>query len=136
MENGKFTYSYRAEHRHEVENIRNRYVPKEENKLDQLRRLDKRVKEAGMIESLCVGVVGCLIFGFAMCIGLGAIAGELWLAIIIGLVGVGVMLPAYPVYKRISTSVRAELTPEILKLSDEIMKDGEYAEKISGSDVA
>jgi len=32
------------------------------------------------------------------------------------------MLPAYPIYLHISRKTKAELTPEILQLSEEIMK--------------
>ena len=121
MENKSFTYSYRAEHRREVERIKDRYVTKEESKLDVLRRLDLKVQGAGMIESLCVGVVGCMIFGLGMCIGLGAIGGGMWLAVLLGIVGALVMAPAYPIYCMIKKRTREELTPEILRLSDEII---------------
>jgi hypothetical protein len=56
-----------------------------------------------------------------MCIGLGAIDGERWLAVLIGILGVLIMIPAKYVHKKISSKVKKELAPEILRLSDEIM---------------
>ena len=117
-----FTYQYSAEQNREVEHIRKKYLPKEESKLERLRKLDGRVKSAGMVPALCMGIVGCLIFGVGMCFGLDVFEGADWLSVLIGLIGVTVMLPAYPLYKRIASKTKAELTPEILRLSDEIMK--------------
>lgn len=123
MLNATFTYQYSAERNKEVENIRQKYLPKGENKLEKLKQLDRRVKKAGIIESLCVGIFGLLIFGVGMCIGLGAIAGKMWLAVVLGIIGTIIMIPAYFIYKKISKDVKAELTPEILKLSEEIMQN-------------
>ena len=117
-----FTYTYSSVQNREVERIRKKYLPKEESKIEILRKLDSRVQSAGVIPSLCLGVVGCLIFGIGMCFGLDVFAGADWLSVMFGALGIVIMLPAYPLYKRISGKTRAELAPEILRLSDEIMK--------------
>ena len=123
MENvNAFTYQYSAKQNREVENIRSKYLPKEENKLERLRRLDTKVQMAGTIPSLCIGVIGCLIFGIGMCFGLDVFAGADWLTLLFCIPGVIIMLPAYPVYKSIANKTKAELTPEILRLSEEIIK--------------
>ena len=123
MENNQvFTYRYSAAQNREVERIREKYLPREESRLELLRKLDRRVQSAGMIEGLTVGVVGCLIFGIGMCFGLGVFGGGNWLAILFGALGTAVMLPAYPLYRRIARKTREALTPEILRLSEEIMR--------------
>ena len=123
MENNQvFTYRYSAAQNREVERIRKKYLPQEESKIDLLRRLDRRVQSAGMIEGLTVGIIGCLIFGIGMCFGLDVLRGADWLAILFGAVGAVIMLPAYPIYRRIARKIKEALTPEILRLSDEIMK--------------
>lgn len=127
METKSFTFNYVAEHRREAENIRSRYMPKEENKLERLRELDRRVRDAGALLSLSIGVIGSLVFGVAMCIGLGALAGESWLMILLGVLGTLIMIPAYPIYKFMQRKVREELSPEIIRLSDEIMQLGSDA---------
>ena len=123
MEKEIFTYNYSAKQQSEIERIREKYLPKEESKLDMLRRLDKKAQSAGMIPSLCIGVVGCLIFGIGMCFGLDVFSGSDILTLVFMLIGTLVMLPAYGIYKRISEKTRAELTPEILRLSEEITKN-------------
>ena len=122
MENNTFTYQYSAKTNKEVEAIRSRYLPHEASKLEKLRKLDFKAQSAGQIESLCLGVIGCLIFGIGMCFGLDVFAGGDWLTAIFCVIGTLVMIPAYPVYKRISKKIKSELTPEILRLSEEIMK--------------
>lgn len=121
--NTTFTYQYSAKQSREVESIRKKYLAQEESKLDRLKKLDSRVQSAGMLPSLCMGLIGALLFGVGMCFGLGALVGAAWLKYLFGAVGIAVMIPAYPVYKRIARRVKAELTPEILQLSEELMKN-------------
>lgn len=122
MEHTPFNYQYSAERNKEVESIRKRYMPKEESKLERLKKLDRKVQEAGMIESLCIGVIGLMIFGIGMCFGLDALHGAEFLTFLFGILGALIMIPAYPIYLHISRKTKAELTPEILRLSEEIMK--------------
>lgn len=120
--NSVFTYQYSATQNKEIENIRKKYLPKDESKMEVLRKLDQRAQSAGMIEGLSVGVLGCLIFGIGMCFGLDVFGGADWLSVFFGTLGMAVMLPAYPIYRHISRKTREKLTPEILRLSDEIIK--------------
>ena len=121
MENTQnFNYSYSAARNKEVESIRNKYITREETKIEKLRRLDRKVSEAGMIESLATGVIGSLIFGVGMCFGLDALAGADWLTFAFAIPGVIVMLGAYPIYRRLQKRAKAIYVPEILKLTDEI----------------
>lgn len=123
MENNQvFNYQYSANQNKEVEHIRKKYLPKEENKIDTLRKLDSCVQMAGIVESLTIGVIGALVFGIGMCFGLDVFSGADWLSVLFCVVGTAIMLPAYPIYKFISAKTREKLTPEILKLADELMK--------------
>ena len=106
----------------DIENIINKYLPKEESKMDILKNLDSRVQTAGMTEGLTVGIVGCLIFGIGICFGLDVLQGADWLTLLFCGIGVVTMIPAYPIYKRIAKKTKEKLTPEILRLSDEIIK--------------
>ena len=99
MENKVFTYKYSASINKEVQAIRRKYISREPDKLEMLRELDRHVQSAGMVQGLTVGVIGCLIFGIGMCAGLGVIGGGMILAVILGILGLAVMLPAYFVYR-------------------------------------
>ena len=122
MENTTFNYTYSAARNKEVESIRRKYMPEEESKLERLKTLDQRVQMAGTIESLCFGIVGALVFGIGMCFFLDVFAGTAWLSALFMIIGSLIMIPAYPIYRRIARKTKKELTPEILRLSEEIMK--------------
>ena len=122
MENKSFTYNYSAARNKEVESIRRKYMPREESKLETLKRLDYRVQSAGMIEGLCLGIIGALVFGIGMCFFLEVFAGATWLSALFMIIGTLLMIPAYPIYRRIARQTKEKLTPEILRLSEEIMK--------------
>ena len=120
--NEVFTYRYSAKENKEIEEIRRKYRPREKSKLDLLRQMDSRVQSAGMVEGLTVGITGCLIFGIGLCFGLDVLDGADWLSPLLCGIGTLVMLPAYPVYKHISEKTKKKLTPEILRLTEEILK--------------
>ena len=122
MENTTFNYTYSAARNKEVESIRRKYMPHEESKLEKLKRLDYRVQMAGMIEGLCFGIIGALVFGIGMCFFLDVFAGAAWITALLMVLGSVIMIPAYPIYRRIARKTKVELTPEILRLSEEIIK--------------
>ena len=72
--------------------------------------------------SIVLGIVGALAFGIGMCFFLGVFAGAAWRSALFMIIGTVIMIPAYPIYRRIARKAKAELTPEILRLSEEIMK--------------
>ena len=121
MESKTFNYNYSAKRNKEVESIRNKYIPHGESKLERLKRLDARAQSAGMIEGLSIGIVGALVFGVGTCFLLEVFAGSAWLTVLLMMLGTAIMIPAYPVYRWIARKTRKELSPEILRLSDEII---------------
>lgn len=124
MENSMtFTYNYSASINKEVEQIRKKYLPQEESKLDELKRLDYTVQTAGTTASLIVGIISCLVFGTAMCMALQVIGGGMILGILIGIIGTAGMIAAYPLYRYLSNVAKAELTPRILLLADELSEN-------------
>ena len=64
MENKEtFEYNYAAMEQNEVKKIREKYLPKEENKMEQLRKLDQSVVKSGTIAAIVLGIIGSLILG-------------------------------------------------------------------------
>lgn len=122
-----FTYTYSAKERAEVENIRKKYLPKEDDKMAQLRKLDSIPTQKAQAISLCFGVIGALIMGTGMSLAmtdLGASMGAfaLVLGIVIGVIGMTLMALAYPMYKRVLKKEQERIAPEILRLTEELMK--------------
>lgn len=122
VDNKVFSYTYSASVNKEVQEIRRKYVPKEESKLDVLKRLDRQVQSAGTLEGLTAGILGVLIFGIGMCAGLDVIGGGMILAVILCMIGTFLMIPAYSLYRAISNNAKEKYVPQILKLTDEIEK--------------
>ena len=103
MNQETFIYSYSAKENKEIQEIRNKYLPREESKLDELKRLDSTVQNSGMIEALCLGIGGALIFGLGLCLAMQVIAvGEIFrmIGILIGIPGIALMILAYPVHRK------------------------------------
>lgn len=128
----KFSYTYSAKKKSEIEKIRQKYMPKDESesKIDTLRRLDASVTRAAVAWSLVLGIVGVLIMGFGMCLVMTEIGEYLGLVgtpsmvvgVVVGIVGMTIAGVAYPVYRAIEKRKRATVAPEILRLTEELMK--------------
>lgn len=106
--NESFEYTYSAKRQEEIEHIRSKYLPKDDDKMELLRKLDRDVTKPGMIWSIAVGVVGCLILGIGMsCV---MVWGDTLFVpgIVIGIVGIAMIAVAYPIYQKITkNSVRS-----------------------------
>lgn len=116
-----FEYTYSAPQQAEVKKIREKYLPKEQSKMDKLRDLDHKATQKGMALSLAMGITGALILGVGMCCTM--VWRGIWFVpgIVIGIVGIiGVSL-AYPVYARTTRKERERIAPEILRLTEELM---------------
>ena len=130
MENKEgFHFIYSAAQQQEVENIRKKYLPKEEDKMEQLRKLHAIPTQKAQAASLAVGIIGALIMGIGMSLAMtdiGAALGSLAmvLGIAVGLVGMVLVALAYPLYNRVLKKQREIIAPEILRLSDELLKRG------------
>lgn len=117
-----FSYTYSAKQQEEIKNIRKKYLPKEEDKMEQLRKMDQNAAKPGKIVSLTLGIVGTLTLGVGMCCTM-VWADKLFIpGIVIGVIGIAAVLAAYPVYTHITKKQREKIAPEILRLTEELMK--------------
>ena len=119
-----FTYTYSASQQEELRRIREKYTtPTEaEDKMERLRKLDASVTKPGMIAALAVGIVSALVMGFGMCCTM-VWADTLFVpGIVIGVTGITGVCAAYPLYAHITKKQRRKLAPEIMRLTDELMK--------------
>ena len=128
MENhNSFEYTYSAQQQKEVEAIRKKYLPKEEDKMEQLRKLHHSAGQKAQAASIAMGVIGALLLGTGMSLcmtELGAALGQIAmvLGILVGLMGLVLVALAYPLYHRTLRKERARIAPEILRLTDELLK--------------
>ena len=122
QKNEGFSYTYSAKEQEEIKALRSKYLPKEENKMEQIRKLDMKVSQKATMYSLILGVFGALILGSGMCCTM--VWGNMWFVpgIIIGLIGMGIMAMAYPAYRKTLKKERERVAPEILRLTEELIK--------------
>ena len=127
----KFNYTYSAKEQAEIKCIREKYAPpvQTEDKMETLRRLDAKVTANAARAALTVGILGALIMGTGMSLimtELGALLGSFFLAVAVGLAlgvtGILLVCLAYPIYNRTLQKGREKAAPEILRLTDELMK--------------
>ena len=129
-DNNGFVYTYSSKEQDELKRIRDKYINKEEDKLDKLHRLDHSVTERAQIGSLTIGIIGSLILGTGMSLCmteladmLGSLKGyAMLIGILIGLLGGALVALAYPLYNYIIKRERKRIAPEIIRLTDELMK--------------
>lgn len=125
-----FKYTYSANEQEEIKRIRQKYQPKEEDKMTRLRKLDAQVTQKATSASLVLGIVGALIMGSGMSLmmtDLGRVLGmtdmtSMIVGVVIGLLGIVLVALAYPVYNRVSKKESEKVAPEILRLTEELMK--------------
>lgn len=125
-----FKYRYSAKEQEEIKKIRQKYETQEEDGMTKLRKLDAKVSEKATVASLVLGIIGALVLGSGMSIimtDFGAILGitglaELIVGIILGLIGIVLVVLAYPVYSKVLKKEREKIAPEILRLTEELMR--------------
>lgn len=121
-QNSSFEYTYSAPQQEEIKRIRQKYLPPEEDKMAQLYRLDASATRKGTVVSLIVGIIGILIMGGGMSCCMVGPRTLMIPGIFLGLAGMVLVALAYPLYARITAQERQRIAPEILRLTDELMK--------------
>ena len=121
-QNKAFHYTYSAKEQAAIKEIRSKYVSKEESKLEQLKRLDASATSKATMYSIIVGIVGALTLGLGMSCCMAFSSSWFVPGIAIGLIGMVIVALAYPLYIRTLKKERERIAPEILRLTDELLK--------------
>lgn len=101
-----------------LEKLISNYQDKKITKVDELKALDKKVKNPVKVFSYIFGSISTLLLGFGMCVAMEVIlAGLMYVGIIIGLVGILFVSINYPIYKKLLNSRKRKYANEIVDLS-------------------
>lgn len=132
QEKNDFTYTYSAKEQAEIRRIRDKYTAQTEaeDKMARLRKLDASATNTAKATALIFGVIGTLILGLGMSLIMTELASTLGISddiamvvgIVIGILGGIIASLAYPIYNVIVKARRKEIAPEIIRLTDELMK--------------
>ena len=111
-----------------VQKIRTQYTEKEHTELDELKELDAKVKRPVNIFAYVYGSISAIIMGSGMSLVMTDLGASLGLdsvmgpGVIIGIVGMVMALTTYPIYKKLLSARKKKYAPQIMKLSEQIMK--------------
>ena len=114
-----------------VEKIRTQYTEKTDTALDEIKKLDKKVKKPANIFAYGFGSFAAIILGCGMSLIMTdinvflGISNPLVPGIIIGVIGLFFAIINYPVYTRFVASRRKKYASKIIELSDKITKASE-----------
>lgn len=109
-----------------VQEIKNKYIPHKETKLEALKALDKKANRPANVFAYLFGSVSAVIMGAGMSLvmtGIGSVVGirePLIPGILIGVTGMVMTIVNYPIYKRIRASRRKKYAPRILALTNDL----------------
>lgn len=120
----KFEYTYSSlakEEKKEIEDIRNKYLEKTEQniKLNELKKLDKKVKKLPSYVAFVIGTIGILIFGLGLTMVLEW--NILYWGIVVMAVGLVPVLISYPIFVKINNKLKAKYSEKIIRLSEELL---------------
>ena len=110
-----------------AQKIRTQYMEKESTELDALRELDAKVKRPANVFAYTFGSISAIVMGAGMSLVMTDIGAAIGITdamipgIAIGVVGMGMALLTYPIYKGILNARKKKYGDEILALSDKIM---------------
>ena len=111
-----------------VQKIRTQYVEKEATALDALRALDSKVKRPVNLFAYVFGSISAIVMGAGMSLVMTEIGSTLGIenalvpGVVIGILGMTMALLNYPIYRARLARRKKKYAPEILKLSEKIMK--------------
>ena len=109
-----------------VQKIRTLYTEKQNTQLDELKALDAKVKRPANVFGYTYGSVSAIVMGAGMSLVMTDIGAKIGLAATlvpgIGVVGMGMALTTYPIYKKMLHDRKRKYAPQIMALSEEIMK--------------
>lgn len=108
-----------------IEKIKSNYETKnkEQTKLDELKELDKKVKNPAKIFSYIYGTIGTLILGTGMCLAMKVIGDAMALGIVVGVVGIAMVSTAYPIFQKILNKRKAKYGDEIIAKSNALLNN-------------
>ena len=111
-----------------VQKIRTQYTEKQHTELDELKALDAKVKKPANVFAYAYGSVSAVVMGAGMSLVMTDIGAMIGLAsamvpgIAIGVIGMGLALSTYPIYKKLLNNRKKKYAAEIMALSDKLMK--------------
>jgi uncharacterized membrane protein YeaQ/YmgE (transglycosylase-associated protein family) len=91
--------------------------------MEQLRHLDESATRPGTIAALVVGIIGTLLLGVGMCCSMVWADKFFIVGVVVGIIGIAILVAAYPLFVHITKKQREKIAPEILRLTEELSNE-------------
>ena len=111
--------AYKAQIAFEVNQIRNKYLPQDQNKLEQLKKLDKKVTVPGKKAAVIMILISLALIGTG--IPLIMLLKQILAGPICCVLSLSCAFLIKPVFNFVTEKERTRLAPQIMRLSDEIL---------------
>lgn len=111
-----------------VQKIRTQYTERQHTELDALKALDAKVKKPANVFAYTYGTAGAVVMGAGMSLVMTDVGAMIGLTatmapgIAVGVVGLGMALSTYPIYKKILNSRKKKFAPKIMEMSEKLMQ--------------
>ena len=110
-------------YRETIKKITASYEEKQPSKVDELKKLDRKIRRPYTIFAYCFGTVSALILGFGMCLAMKVLFDLMAVGIVIGIAGIVLCLLTYPLYKKMLTSAKRKNADKIKALANDLLND-------------
>ncbi|MDO4272134.1 MAG: hypothetical protein Q4D16_00570 [Eubacteriales bacterium] len=114
-------YKASEQEQRKAEDIRRQYIPHRDNKMEQLQKVDNKVKTPGRIAACILGVIGVLVMGAGM--SMIMVWDVMTTGLALSIPGMVAALLAYPLYALITNSRKKKYADEIMRLSDSLVNE-------------
>ena len=104
-----------------IEKIRASYAEKEISKLNELKKLDKKVRCPAQIFAYVYGSLSSLVLGTGMCLAMKIIGNSMAFGIVLGVAGIALMFTTYPIFKTIMKKRKNKYAKQIFEMSDGLL---------------
>ncbi len=110
-----------------VQKIRTQYTEKESSQLDELKKLDRKVKRPANLFAYVFGSLGALVMGVGMSLIMTDfgeffhLSNSLVPGVVIGCIGLCMAVINYPIFRGILNARRKKYASKIVALSDRII---------------
>ncbi len=108
-------------YRETVKKIPSSYEEKKPTRVDELKKLDRKIKRPATAFAYTFGAISALVLGFGMCLAMEVLFDLMAVGIVIGIVGIAMCLITYPIYKKMITSAKRKNANKINDLANDIL---------------
>ena len=107
----------------DIKRIKEEYEKKDNNIVDEIKKLDKKAKLPSIIFGFTFGIISSLIMGFGMSIIFKAILPDMQiLGYILAVLGIILVSINYPIYKIINNKGKLKYQDKIIELSNIVLE--------------